>query len=108
VQTAGPELVDLSAQSPSGLRMGCMTAICPAGPPKERAATRTHTRVASPRLTPWRGASLARAGMSYTASFMRDFPADTQSSCCRDQLLRPSPVCVGRAAFGMPMCRWGL
>src|ERR1700674_4548470 len=27
--------------------MRCMTAICPAGPPKERSATRTQTRVAS-------------------------------------------------------------
>src|SRR3954471_15861636 len=35
--------------------MQCMTAICPAGPPNESAATRNHTRNASPQLTPWDG-----------------------------------------------------
>src|SRR3954468_15975474 len=35
--------------------MRCMTAIWPAGPPNESAATRNHTRNASPQLTPWDG-----------------------------------------------------
>ena len=33
-----------------------MTAICPAGPPKESAATRSQTRTASAKETPWRAA----------------------------------------------------
>ena len=41
----------------SSTRMRCITAICPAGPPKLRAATRAHTLAASAKLTPW--ASLA-------------------------------------------------
>src|SRR5947207_1870296 len=35
--------------------MRCITAICPAGPPKESAATRSHTRHASPNETPCAG-----------------------------------------------------
>src|SRR4051812_20661382 len=35
--------------------MRCMTAICPAGPPNESAATRNQTRNASPQLTSWDG-----------------------------------------------------
>src|SRR3954452_2657111 len=35
--------------------MRCMTAICPAGPPNESAATRNQTRNASPQPTPWDG-----------------------------------------------------
>src|SRR3954466_4984248 len=35
--------------------MRCMTAIWPAGPPNESAATRNHTRNASRQLTPWDG-----------------------------------------------------
>src|SRR5689334_14213171 len=35
--------------------MRCMTAICPAGPPNESAATRNHTQNASRQLTPWDG-----------------------------------------------------
>src|SRR5213596_2701507 len=35
--------------------MRCITAICPAGPPKESAATRSHTRNASPSVTPCAG-----------------------------------------------------
>src|SRR5262249_36753330 len=35
--------------------MRCMTAIWPAGPPKDNAATRSHTRVASPKEMPWAG-----------------------------------------------------
>jgi hypothetical protein len=32
----------------SSTRMRCITAICPAGPPKESSATRAQTRHASP------------------------------------------------------------
>src|SRR5437763_16166224 len=35
--------------------MRCMTAICPAGPPKDIAATRSQTRSASPNETPCAG-----------------------------------------------------
>src|SRR5439155_20475142 len=35
--------------------MRCMTAICPAGPPKDNAATRSQTRSASPNETPCAG-----------------------------------------------------
>src|SRR4051794_16974678 len=35
--------------------MRCMTAIWPAGPPNESAATRNQTQNASPQLTPWDG-----------------------------------------------------
>src|SRR3954452_4810411 len=38
--------------------MRCMTAICPAGPPNESAATRNQTQNASPQLTPWDGSAL--------------------------------------------------
>src|SRR5690242_17495796 len=42
--------------------MRCITAICPAGPPKDRRATRDHTLNASPRLTVgWRSGSPAGA-----------------------------------------------
>src|SRR5712691_1296340 len=40
----------------------CMTEICPAGPPKESAATRSHTRNASPRETPCAGSGRVPAG----------------------------------------------
>src|SRR6266568_6827032 len=40
----------------------CMTAICPAGPPKESAATRSHTRNASARETPCAGRGRAPVG----------------------------------------------
>src|SRR5215213_414338 len=35
--------------------MRCMSAIWPAGPPNESAATRSQTQNASPQLTPWDG-----------------------------------------------------
>src|SRR5437763_16366583 len=35
--------------------MRCMTAICPAGPPNDNAATRSQTRSASPNETPCAG-----------------------------------------------------
>src|SRR3954452_24468777 len=38
--------------------MRCMTAICPAGPPNESAATRNQTQNASPQLTPWDGSAV--------------------------------------------------
>src|SRR5262245_3779777 len=38
--------------------MRCMTAICPAGPPKLSAATRVQTRTASLNEMPWPGASM--------------------------------------------------
>src|SRR5208337_4817841 len=41
----------------SSTRMRCITAICPAGPPKLSAATRSQTRKASPIETPWAGCS---------------------------------------------------
>src|SRR5262245_36916787 len=40
--------------------MRCITAICPAGPPKLSPATRNHVRKASPNVTPWLGSSAAR------------------------------------------------
>src|SRR6267142_4227321 len=41
--------------------MRCMTAICPAGPPKLSSATRTHTRTASRKATSWSGAAATGA-----------------------------------------------
>src|SRR5215467_1853001 len=41
--------------------MRCITAIWPAGPPKESAATLSHTRNASANETPWAGAERAAA-----------------------------------------------
>src|SRR5262249_47864343 len=40
--------------------MRCITAICPAGPPKLSPATRNHVQNASRRATPWLGSSAAR------------------------------------------------
>src|SRR5215210_8767667 len=40
--------------------MRCMTAIWPAGPPNESAATRNQTRNASPQPTPWDGSVRAK------------------------------------------------
>src|SRR5215831_11391469 len=37
----------------SSTRMRCITAICPAGPPKLSAATRAQTRKAAAKLMPW-------------------------------------------------------
>src|SRR5713226_5965890 len=59
--------------------MRCITAICPAGPPKESAATRSHTRNASPSETPCAGRGRVPAeteisvmgSLPYFASFPR-------------------------------------
>src|SRR5262245_41436828 len=49
----------------SSTRMRCITAICAAGPPKLRSATRVHTQKASRKLTPcW--CSTPRAAMAET------------------------------------------
>jgi hypothetical protein len=56
-----------STQPFSSTRMRCMTAICAAGPPNERSATRTQARVASPKPGPAAGrprASLGRAAVT--------------------------------------------
>jgi len=44
----------------SSTMMRCITAICPAGPPKLSAATRSQTRNASGNETPWLGATAGR------------------------------------------------
>src|SRR5690349_3617341 len=43
--------------------MRCITAIWPAGPPKESAATRAQTLMASPKGTPWAGMSPTRVAV---------------------------------------------
>src|SRR3954467_2769420 len=48
--------------------MRCMTAIWPAGPPNESAATRNHTRNASPQLTPWDGSASVGVGVATAIS----------------------------------------
>src|SRR5690349_10811452 len=51
--------------------MRCITAICPAGPPKLSAATRAQTRTASPKGTPCGGIFAARgAGVSMMPLFL--------------------------------------
>src|SRR5690349_12166415 len=45
--------------------MRCITAICPAGPPKLSAATRSQTRKASPSETPWLGEASATLGLEF-------------------------------------------
>ena len=55
--------------------MRCMTAICPAGPPNESAATRSQTQNASRRLTPWAGAVTDAAGVTTLSCGCRDGPA---------------------------------
>src|SRR3954453_16368492 len=51
----------------------CMTAICPAGPPKLSTATRNQTRKASPGETPWR-CSAGRVSAVTEASIMGPDP----------------------------------
>src|SRR5258705_1585486 len=50
--------------------MRCITAICPAGPPKLSPATRSHVQKASRRLTPWPGWSAARVAARVTETSM--------------------------------------
>src|ERR1043166_6936134 len=54
--------------------MRCMTAICPAGPPNDSAATRIQTRSASPNETPCAGRGLAAP---FAVSSVTRFPSES-------------------------------
>src|SRR5438128_188925 len=62
-------------------RMRCMTAICPAGPPKLSAATLAHTFTASRNVMPWvgvAGITALNASVLVTGAFPLQQAADRQ------------------------------
>src|SRR3954469_3513626 len=50
--------------------MRCMTAICPAGPPKLSAATRSQTRKASPKVTPCECVDAPLSGVAWVTALL--------------------------------------